>query len=580
MLIFELFRSFQPLGNPIGFGASDFLEITVAALLLLLTLVCRPFVEPYARRIAGKTGWCMLLLAVLPIVLRLALLPHHPVPTPDVYDEFGHLLVADTLRHFRLANPPHPLPQFFETFFVLQQPTYSSIYPVGQGMLLALGRLIFGLPWAGVLLSTAALCSLSYWMLRAWTTPLWSLVGGLLTVIEFGPLNPWMNNYWGGSLAAAAGCLVFGALPRVRQSRRSRDAALLGLGLGLHLLVRPYESVFLVLTAILFVVPKVRGLAKPTAVALAVMLPALGLTFLQNKQVTGRWTTLPYMLSRDQYGVPAAFTFQADPVPHRELTQQQQLEYQSQQSFRSTGPETLQSFLQRLEYRVRFYRFFFLAPLYVALLFFLPALREPRFRWVVFTLAIFALGVNFYPFFEVHYLAALTCLFVLVSITGLQQLSRWSSLAAQIVLFLCVAHFVFWYGLHLFEGSEVASAMEQYETWDGINHGNPQRRIVVNRQLAGITGKLLVFVRYWPQHHFQEEWVYNEADIDQARIVWARDLGDTENEKLLRYYPGRVAWLLEPDAALPKLSRYMASPAEPAPASKTAPPPLRFEQVK
>ena len=159
----------------------------------------------------------MLLLAVLPIVLRLALLPHHPVPSPDVYDEFGHLLVADTLRHFRLANPPHPLHQFFETFFVLQQPTYSSIYPIGQGMLLALGRLIFGLPWAGVLLSTAALCSLCYWMLRAWTTPLWSLVGGLLAVIEFGPLNPWMNNYWGGSLAAAAGCLVFGALPRVRR---------------------------------------------------------------------------------------------------------------------------------------------------------------------------------------------------------------------------------------------------------------------------------------------------------------------------------------------------------------------------
>ena len=579
MLIFELFRSFQPLGNPIGFGASDFLEITVAALLLLLTLVCRPFVEPYARRIAGKTGWCMLLLAVLPIVLRLALLPHHPVPTPDVYDEFGHLLVADTLRHFRLANPPHPLPQFFETFFVLQKPTSSSIYPIGQGLVLALGRLIFGVPWAGVLVSTAALCSLSYWMLRAWTTPLWSLVGGLLAVIEFGPLNPWMNDYWGGSLAAAAGCLVFGALPRVRQSRRSQDAALLGLGLGLHLLVRPFESVFLVLAVILFFAPKFRGLVKPAAVAFAVLLPALGLTLLQNKQVTGSWTTLPYMLSRYQYGVPAAFTFQADPVPHRDLTLQQQLEYKSQLSFHSTGPETLQSFLLRLEYRVRFYRFFFLAPLYVALLFFLPALREPRFRWVVFALAIFALGVNFYPFFEVHYLAALTCLFVLVSITGLQQLSRWSSLAVQIVLFLCVAHFVFWYGLHLFEGSEVAPAMEQYETWDGINHGNPQRRILVNRQLAGITGKLLVFVRYWPQHHFQEEWVYNEANIDQARIVWARDLGDTENEKLLHYYPDRTAWLLEPDATPPKLSRYMPSPPE-SPAPKTTPPPLRFEQVK
>ncbi|HUA20708.1 MAG TPA: hypothetical protein VMB25_18295 [Bryobacteraceae bacterium] len=578
--MFDLFRSFLPLQNPIGFGAGDFLELTVAGILVLLTLVSRPLLEPYARRLAAKTGWCILLLALLPVGLRLALLAHHPVPTPDVYDEFGHLLVADTLRHFRFANPAHPLSQFFETFFVLQQPTYSSIYPIGQGLMLALGRWIFGLPWAGVLLSTAALCTLTYWMLRAWTTPLWSLLGGLLAVIEFGPLNPWMNNYWGGSLAAAAGCLVFGALPRIQESRRSRDAVFLGLGLGVHLLVRPYESVLLALTAILFFTPNFRGLLKPATVAFAVLLPALGLTLLQNERVTGSWTTLPYMLSRYQYGVPATFTVQADPVPHRDLTPQQQLEYKSQLSFRTTGPETVKSFLLRLEYRVRFYRFFFLAPLYIALLFFFPALGASRFRWVVLTLVIFALGVNFYPFFEVHYLAALTCLFVLVSITGLRQLSRWSPLAAQLVLFLCVAHFVFWYSLHLVEGSDVSLAMEQYETWDGINHSNPLRRVLVKRQLGGIGGKLLVFVRYWPQHHFQEEWVYNEADIDQARIVWARDLGDAENEKLLRYYPDRTAWLLEPDATPPKLSRYAPSPTKSPPVPTPTPPPLRFEQVR
>ena len=43
-------------------------------------------------------------------------------------------------------------------------------------------------------------------------------------------------------------------------------------------------------------------------------------------------------------------------------------------------------------------------------------------RGLLSTLVLFALGVNFYPFFEVHYLGALTCLFVLVSVTGLQRL--------------------------------------------------------------------------------------------------------------------------------------------------------------
>ncbi len=170
--------SFVPLHNPIGFGAVDFIELFVAFLLVVLALLWRPFIAPAAARFSRRTIWCMLLLAALPVALRLILLPHHPVPAPDIYDEFGHLLVADTLRHGRLANPPHAMAQFFETFFVLQRPTYSSIYPIGNGLLLAVGWTIFGLPWSGVLLATASFCALCYWMLRGWTTPAWALFGG------------------------------------------------------------------------------------------------------------------------------------------------------------------------------------------------------------------------------------------------------------------------------------------------------------------------------------------------------------------------------------------------------------------
>ncbi|HSM79230.1 MAG TPA: hypothetical protein VLT57_16440, partial [Bryobacteraceae bacterium] len=125
MLSAGLLSSFQPFQNPIGFGASDFIEFGLAALLLGLAAAWRPWIEPYGARLAGKTLWCLLLLAALPVVLRLALLPHHPVPTPDIYDEFSHLFLADTLRHFRFANPVHPFHRFFETFFILQEPTYS-----------------------------------------------------------------------------------------------------------------------------------------------------------------------------------------------------------------------------------------------------------------------------------------------------------------------------------------------------------------------------------------------------------------------------------------------------------------------
>src|SRR5581483_3477862 len=146
-------RTFLSPDSFIGFGFIDFIELAVAALLFLLILV-RAWIEPLALKLAQRTGLCMLFLAALPIALRLMLLPHCPIPTPSGSDDFSYLLLADTLRHFRLANPPHSMTQFFEQIFVLQQPTYSSMYPLGQGLILAIGWLIFGHPWAGVLLSS------------------------------------------------------------------------------------------------------------------------------------------------------------------------------------------------------------------------------------------------------------------------------------------------------------------------------------------------------------------------------------------------------------------------------------------
>jgi hypothetical protein len=545
MFLPHLAQSFLPLTNPLGMGASDLIELSLAAMLLAFALAWRPWLEPYAARLAQKPVWCLLLLAALPVGLRLMLLPRHPVPVPGIYDEFSHLLVADTLRHFRLANPAHPMHRFFETFFVLQEPTYSSIYPVGQGVALALGWAIFGTPWAGVVLAVAALCALCYWMLRGWTTPGWALTGGVLAVMEFGPLNQWMNGYWGGALPAAAGCLVFGALPRLRRGRSLRDAVLLGAGLAMHLLTRPYESIFLILCVILYLLPGWRLAAKPLMVAALVTLPAIGLTLLQNKQVTGSWTTLPYALSQYQYGVPAALTFQANPVPHRELTREQELDYKMQLSFRGEHAETMGSYLLRLAYRIRYYRFFFMPPLYLALPFFFVALRDRRFVWVTICPLIFAMGVNFFPAFQYHYMAGVTCLFVLIGVTGLRQLGHFSALAARVVFLLCVAQFAFEYGLHVFSNDPWSLALR-----------NPERRVAVDSQLARAPGKQLVFVRYWPRHIFQDEWVYNAADIDGARVVWARDLGDAENERLRRYYPDRTVWLLEPDARPPRLTAY------------------------
>jgi len=545
MFLFDFFRSFLPLHNPIGFGASDFIELALAALLVLLTLV-RAEAQPLAARLAARTAWCMIALAALPVALRLALLAHAPAPAPSGSDDFSYWLLADTLRHFRLANPAHPMRQFFETVFVLQDPTYSSIFPLGQGLAMALGWLLFGHPWAGILLSVAALCALTYWMLRGWTTPGWALIGGLLAVMQFGVLSYWVNTYWGGAVSGIAGCLAFGALPRLRGGR-ARDGAALGFGLGLQLLTRPFEFGVMLLCAAAYLLVNRQWRIPWRAAALA-LFPALALMALQNHAVTGSWTTLPYQLSRYQYGVPTTFTFQPNPVPHRALTPAEQLDYQAQSAVHD-GP----GFWERLVERAGFYRFFLLAPLYLALPLFLLRLKERKFQWVAATLVLFAVADNFYPYFYPHYIAALASLFLLAAIAGLERLSAWSPVAARLIVLLCGAHFIFWYGIHNMRDDNVRFAMSKYETWDYLNQGDPDGRLAIDRQLARIPGKQLIFVRYSARHGFQE-WLHNDADIDAQRIVWALDLGGAEDLKLMQYYPDRGVWVLLADARPPRLA--------------------------
>ncbi|MGB0054255.1 MAG: hypothetical protein WBQ02_18560, partial [Terracidiphilus sp.] len=84
--------------------------------------------------------------------------------------------------------------------------------------------------------------------------------------------------------------------------------------------------------------------------------------------------------------------------------------------------------------------------------------------------------------------------------------------------------------------------------------GVPRER--VKEQLEKLPGKQLAIVRYEPKHEAFDEWVYNDADIDDSKVIWAREMKPDENLELIRYYHDRTVWLVEPDQSPVRVTPY------------------------
>ena len=225
-----------------------------------------PPVERGFRRLAGRRGLCVLLVALAAFLLRLAILPIQPIPQPYYTDDFGFLFAADTFAHGRVTNPTPTMWTHFETMHIDMHPTYMSMFFPAQGLVLAAGKLLFGHPWFGELLAMALMCAAITWMLQAWLPPSWALLGGLLAIVRLGLFSYWIDTYTGaGAIVALGGALVLGALPRLTRYARIQDGVLLAVGILILANSRPYEGLLLCIpVAAALTYWTMRGRARPS----------------------------------------------------------------------------------------------------------------------------------------------------------------------------------------------------------------------------------------------------------------------------------------------------------------------------
>lgn len=493
------------------------------------------------------------------IVIRLAILPLLPVPVPGIHDEFSYLLMADTFLHGRLANPPHPMWMSFETFHVNWSPTYSSMYPPAQGFVLAAGKLL-GNPWIGVLLSVALMTASMHWMMRVWLPSRWAFLGAATAAIKLGIASYWMNSYWGGAVAATGGALILGAMPRIAKRANLRDAFILGVGIALLANSRPYEGfLFCIPVGIWFLwwlFGKSRSTDRANIRVRRVLVPVsvvliLTVTFMAyyNWRLTGNPLLFPHTLNVKKYHSAPMFVWNK-PGPALQYNNQTFTDfytYWEREEYSGSWQDFVRVSLLKIS---RYGTTYFVMGFLLALPGILFLWRDRKIRFLLLTIPVAIFAAFSVVWANPHYISPWTCVFFVLLVQAIRHVRAMNlgPRPAGLALSWAIVALLF-----VDTGRNLYSHVCDPLNW--ACQGDPSRVAVIDK-LSQLPGKHLVIVHYDKDHNIHDEWVYNGADIDNEKVIWARELTSEQNAKLLAYFKDRQVWFVHPDEDNTELLHY------------------------
>jgi hypothetical protein len=205
---------------------------------------------------------------------------------------------------------------------------------------------------------------------------------------------------------------------------------------------------------------------------------------------------------------------------------------------------TLAGFLRELGKKIWSSWKFYVGPLFTLPLLMLPwTFRDRRIRFPLLAGALLLLATAVETWTSPHYLAAATGLLYLALMQCMRHLRLWSWRCRPFGAAIVRAIPVICCALIVLRVAAVASGAQIEPPWP---RGNLERAAIL-RKLQASPGQHIVIVSYGPGHNLDHEWVYNDASIDAAKVIWARDMGPLGDAELLQYFHDRRVWRLNPD---------------------------------